>query len=114
MTAAGPRYENVEESWNTALQLASAVGRLKIASNLKAVNDAQQAAFHEAGRACALIGDANMREGGSQAPAFRDARGALARCGASAPRGGRARPGTSRRNRRSRTSWSWWNRRRSR
>lgn len=70
-------YETAE-SFNTALKLASLVGRLKVASNLKAVGEAQQQAFLEAGRACALIAEASTRDGGGQAAAYRDARGALA------------------------------------
>jgi hypothetical protein len=72
-------YETAE-SFNTALKLTSMVGRLKVASNLKAVGDAQQQAFAQAGRACALIAEAATRDGGGQAAAYRDARGALAQC----------------------------------
>ncbi len=72
-------YQNVE-AWNTAVRLASAVGRLKIGSNLKASADAQQQAFAQAGLACALIAEASGREGGAQIALYRDARGALAQC----------------------------------
>ena len=72
-------YQNVE-SWNTAVKLAAAVGRLKIGSNLKASMDAQQRAFEQAGLACALIAEGSAREGGAQIGLYRDARGALAQC----------------------------------
>ncbi len=72
-------YETTE-AFNTSLKLASMVGRLRVTSNLQAVREAQQKAFEEAGRACALIVDASTREGGYQAPVYRDARGALAQC----------------------------------
>lgn len=72
-------YETTE-AFNTSLKLASMVGRLRVTSNLQAVREAQQKAFEEAGRACALIADASTREGGNQAPVYRDARGALAQC----------------------------------
>jgi hypothetical protein len=70
-------YQNIE-AWNTAVKLAAAVGRLKIGSNLKASNDAQQKAFEQAGLACALIAEGSTREGGGAVPLYRDARGALA------------------------------------
>ncbi len=70
------------ESWNTSLQLASTVGRLRIASNLKAVTQAQEAAFEAAGRACASLAEASAREMGGQAAAYRDARGYLAQVSA--------------------------------
>ncbi|MBI2766143.1 MAG: hypothetical protein HYX53_09560 [Chloroflexi bacterium] len=70
-------YQNVE-AWNTALRLTAAIGRLKIGSNLKASNDAQQKAFEQAGLACALIAEGSGREGPAQVDLYRDARGALA------------------------------------
>ncbi len=72
-------YETAE-SFNTTLQLTSMVGRLKVPSNLKAVAEAQNQAFQQAGRACALIAEAAVRDPGGQAAAYRDARGALAQC----------------------------------
>lgn len=72
-------YQNVE-AWNTAIKLATAVGRLKIGSNLKASVDAQAHAFEQAGLACALIAEASGREGPAQGDLYRDARGALAQC----------------------------------
>lgn len=72
-------YQNVE-AWNTAVKLASAVGRLKIGSNLKASAEAQSHAFEQAGLACALIAEASGREGPAQIGLYRDARGALAQC----------------------------------
>ena len=72
-------YQNVE-AWNTAVKLASTVGRLKIGSNLKASADAQTNAFQQAGLACALIAEASSREGPAQVGMYRDARGALAQC----------------------------------
>jgi hypothetical protein len=69
-------YQQVE-AWNTALRLATAIGRLKVGSNLKAAADAQQHAFEQAGLACALIADGSTRDGGAQAALYRDARGAL-------------------------------------
>jgi hypothetical protein len=72
-------YQNVE-AWNTAVRLAAAVGRLKIASNLKASADAQAKAFEMAGTACGLIAEGAGREGPPQAALYRDARGALAQC----------------------------------
>lgn len=74
---AGYGYESTE-AWNTALTLASSVGRLRIASNLKAVTQAHEAAFEQAGRACALIAEAATRDGGGPVAAYREARGALA------------------------------------
>lgn len=70
-------YQQVE-AWNTAIRLTTAIGRLKIGSNLKAAADAQQHAFERAGLACALIADGSTREGGAQVALYRDARGALA------------------------------------
>jgi hypothetical protein len=72
-------YQGVE-AWNTALRLAAAVGRLKVASNLKAAADAQAHAFEQAGMACALIAEGATREAPGQVPLYRDARGALAQC----------------------------------
>lgn len=72
-------YQKVE-AWNTAVKLASTVGRLKIGSNLKASADAQTHAFEQAGLACALIAEASGREGPAQVGLYRDARGALAQC----------------------------------
>lgn len=72
-------YENTE-AWATSLRLAGAVGRLKIASNLRTVSEAQDKAFGEAGRACALLAEASTHEAGGQVAAYRDARGALAQC----------------------------------
>jgi hypothetical protein len=72
-------YESTE-AWGTALRLAAAVGRLRIASNLRAVTEAQDRAFAEAGRACALLAEGSTHEGGAQLAAYRDARGALAQC----------------------------------
>lgn len=72
-------YQNVE-AWNTAVRLASTVGRLKIGSNLKASQDAQSHAFEQAGLAAALIAEAAGREGPAQIGLYRDARGALAQC----------------------------------
>lgn len=74
-----PEFENVE-AWNTAVRLAAAVGRLKIASNLKASADAQAKAFEQAGVACGLIAEGAGREGPPQLALYRDARGALAQC----------------------------------
>ncbi len=68
------------ESWKTAVRLAAAVGRLRVASNLKAVADAQQAAFLAAGEAAGAIAEAATRDRGGQVGRFRDAAGALARC----------------------------------
>ncbi|MCK9520688.1 MAG: hypothetical protein M0R74_16940 [Dehalococcoidia bacterium] len=72
-------YQQVE-AWNTAVRLAAAVGRLKVASNLKASADAQAKAFETAGAACGLIAEGAGREGPPQAALYRDARGALAQC----------------------------------
>ncbi len=72
-------YQNVE-AWNTTVKLAVAVGRLKIGSNLKASNDAQQKAFEQAGMAAALIAEGSSREGPAQVGMYRDARGSLAQC----------------------------------
>ena len=72
-------YQNIE-AWNTALKLATNVGRLKIGSNLKASADAQQRAYEQAGMACALIAEGSGREGPAQVGMYRDARGALAQC----------------------------------
>ncbi|OAI38784.1 hypothetical protein AYO38_08995 [bacterium SCGC AG-212-C10] len=72
-------YQN-SEAWNTALKLAATVGRLKIASNLKASADAQAKAFEQAGLAVALIAEGTGREGNAQVGLYRDARGALAQC----------------------------------
>ena len=72
-------YQNVE-AWNTSVKLASAVGRLKIGSNLKASAEAQSHAFEQAGLASALIAEASGREGPAQSDLYREARGALAQC----------------------------------
>lgn len=68
------------EAFNTAVRLATSIGRLKIGSNLKAAADAHAHAFEEAGQAAALIAEAAGREGPAQVALYRDARGALARC----------------------------------
>ncbi len=70
-------YQNVE-AWNTAIKLTTAVGRLRVGSNLKASADAQTEAFKQAGMAAALIAEASGREGGAQVSLYRDARGSLA------------------------------------
>ena len=49
-------YEG-SEAWTTSLRLAGAVGRLRIMSNLKAVTEAHEHAFAEAGRAAALLAE---------------------------------------------------------
>jgi hypothetical protein len=66
------------EAFNTSLRLATAVGRLKVGSNLKAAADAQTRAFEQAGMAAALIAEATTREGPAQIGLYRDARGSLA------------------------------------
>lgn len=66
------------EAFNTSLRLATAVGRLKVGSNLKAAADAQSKAFEQAGMAAALIAEATTREGPAQIGLYRDARGSLA------------------------------------
>ncbi len=68
------------EAFNTAVRLATAVGRLKVGSNLKAAADAQGKAFEQAGLAAALIAEAITREDPSQVGLYRDARGSLAQC----------------------------------
>ena len=68
------------EAWNTALRLTAAVGRLRIGSNLKAAELAQQHAFEQAGIAVAAIAEGSGRDGGGQVALYRDARGALAQC----------------------------------
>lgn len=68
------------EAFNTAVRLATAVGRLKVGSNLKAAADAQGNAFEQAGMAAALIAEAITREGPAQLGLYRDARGSLAQC----------------------------------
>jgi len=70
-------YQNIE-AWNTAIRLATSIGRLKIGSNLKAAADAHQQAFTQAGLACALIAEGSGRDGPAQIGMYRDARGALA------------------------------------
>lgn len=70
-------YQNIE-AWNTAVRLATMIGRLKIGSNLKAAADAHQRAFEQAGLACALIAEGSGREGPAQAGMYREARGSLA------------------------------------
>jgi len=78
-----PEFEfEKTEAWNTALRLATSVGRLKVGSNLKAAADAHAAAFEAAGRAAALVAEGAAREGGAQAGAYREARGNLAQCAA--------------------------------
>lgn len=72
-------YDEVE-AWHTTVKLATAVGRLKVGSNLKASGDAQQRAFEQAGLAGAMVAEGASREGGSQIGLYRDARGALAQC----------------------------------
>lgn len=67
------------EAWNTAVRLTASVGRLRIASNLKAAGDAQANAFTSAGNAAAFIAEATALEGAAAAEAYRDARAALAR-----------------------------------
>ena len=68
------------EAFNTTVRLATAVGRLKVGSNLKAAADAQGKAFEQAGMAAALIAEGITREGPSQVGLYRDARGSLAQC----------------------------------
>jgi hypothetical protein len=68
------------ESWKTAVRLAASVGRLRVASNLKAVADAQQAAFLAAGEAAGAIAEASTRDRGGQIGRLRDAAASLARC----------------------------------
>jgi hypothetical protein len=70
------------EAYNTALRLATAVGRLKVGSNLKASADAQEHAFVSAGNACASVADGAGRDGPPQIAAYREARSSLARCAA--------------------------------
>ena len=70
-------YQDVE-AWNTSVRLAAAVGRLKVASNLKAAADAHSHAFEQAGMACTLIAEGATREGPGLVALYRDARGALA------------------------------------
>jgi hypothetical protein len=72
-------YQDIE-AWNTSVRLAAAVGRLKIGSNLRAADSAQQHAFEQAGLACAAIAEGSGREGPAQAALYREARAALARC----------------------------------
>jgi hypothetical protein len=62
------------------VRLAAAVGRLRVASNLKAVADAQQAAFLAAGEAAGAIAEAHARDRAAQVGRYREAAGALARC----------------------------------
>ncbi len=68
------------EAWHTTVRLAAAVGRLKVGSNLKAADSAQQHAFEQAGLACAAIAEGAGREGPGQLGLYRDARASLARC----------------------------------
>lgn len=70
-------FETIE-AWNTAVRLAAAVGRLKIASNLKASADAQAKAFEQAGIAAGLLAEGAGLDGPAQVALYRDARGALA------------------------------------
>jgi len=72
-------YES-SEAWSTSLRLTGAVGRLRIMSNLKAVTEAHDRAFAEAGRAVALLAEGSTHEVVAQVAAYRDARGALAQC----------------------------------
>ena len=75
------RAYETSESWTTILRLAGAVGRLRIMSNLKAVTEAHDRAFAEAGRAAALLAEGSTYEAaGRRSAACRDARGALAQC----------------------------------
>ena len=68
------------DSWRVAVRLAAAVGRLRVASNLKAVADGQQAAFMAAGEAAGHIAEAQVRDRAAQVGRYREAAGALARC----------------------------------
>lgn len=68
------------EAWNTAIRLAASIGRLKIPSNLRASQEAQDSAFQAAGQAAARIAEAATREGQAQIAILREARGALAAC----------------------------------
>lgn len=68
------------EAWNTAIRLAASIGRLKVPSNLRASQEAQDRAFQAAGQAAAHLAEAATREGQAQLAALRDARGALAAC----------------------------------
>lgn len=68
------------EAWNTAIRLAASIGRLKVPSNLRASQEAQDRAFQAAGEAAARIAEAGAREGQAQAAILREARGALAAC----------------------------------
>ncbi len=68
------------EAWNTAIRLAAAIGRLKVPSNLRASQEAQDRAFQAAGDAAAHLAEAATREGQAQLAVLRDARGALAAC----------------------------------
>lgn len=72
-------YQKVE-AWNSCVRLAAAVGRLKVGSNLKASQDAQQKAFEQAGLSSALVAEGALRDGPGQVALYRDARGALAQC----------------------------------
>jgi hypothetical protein len=71
---------STSDSWKVAVRLAAAVGRLRVASNLKAVGDAQQAAFVAAGEAAGHIAEAQVRDRAAQVGRYREAAGALARC----------------------------------
>jgi hypothetical protein len=68
------------EAWNTAIRLAASIGRLKVPSNLRASQEAQDRAFEAAGVAAARIAEAATREGQAQVALLREARGALAAC----------------------------------
>ncbi|WP_322795964.1 four helix bundle protein [Tepidiforma sp.] len=74
---AEPEYPTIE-AWNTAVRLAASIGRLKIGSNLRASQEAQDRAFQAAGEAAAHIAEAATREGQPQVALLREARGALA------------------------------------
>jgi hypothetical protein len=66
------------EAWNTAIRLAASIGRLKVGSNLRASQEAQDRAFDAAGQAAAHIAEAATRDGPAQVAILRDARCALA------------------------------------
>lgn len=68
------------DSFRSAVRLAAAVGRLRVASNLKAVADAQAAAFMAAGEAAGGVHEAEIRERPAQVGRLREAVAALARC----------------------------------
>ncbi len=70
------------EAWNTALRLATSVGRLRVGSNLKASADAQEAAFAAAALPRRMAPTGAAREGGAQVGAYREARSSLTQCAA--------------------------------